>query len=168
MKKIVYYIPAATGVLLYGFLGILGSFTAISPWAWICVGILFLAGILMARGKWWGALPGVLIGIVLVLMSYISLTRIAGEVQTAQQTLSELKSEGAKLTLAYENAFNLNEVEEYATKVLGMTKLSDDRVTVLSMAREDKAEILNADASSSGGVLAAVEDFFGALVEYFE
>lgn len=70
MKKIVYYIPAATGVLLYGFLGILGSFTAISPWAWICVGILFLAGILMARGKLWGALPGVLIGIVLVLMSF--------------------------------------------------------------------------------------------------
>lgn len=71
-----YFIPAAIGVLFYGFIAI-----NVLPFAVfemdnvlgtikICLllGLLFAAAILMMKGKWWGCIGGIIFGLIFICM----------------------------------------------------------------------------------------------------
>lgn len=68
MKKILYYLPVVLGCILYIFLGVVSSFGSINPFVWIALLLLFVAGLLMSKNKWWGCIFGISIGILLICM----------------------------------------------------------------------------------------------------
>jgi cell division protein FtsL len=104
---------------------------------------------------------------VLMLLSYVRIAEISGNINTLESTLSEKQEEQTRLQVEYESVFNLTEVKAYATQVLGMTKLTDANTTVVSVEREDKAEILSNDSITGNGFLAAAKEFVSSLLEYF-
>lgn len=68
MKKVLYFLPVALGTILYVFLGIASSFDSINPCVWLVLVMLLVSGIFMNKNKWWGCVPGILIGILLIYM----------------------------------------------------------------------------------------------------
>jgi cell division protein FtsL len=104
---------------------------------------------------------------VFVLFGYVQLAEISGEMGSLNSTISTLNEENAKLKVAYESTFNLNEIEDYAVNVLGMTKLADSNVTRFDIVKADKASILSED-DSTNGILAGIESFFDTVREYFK
>lgn len=72
MKKVLYFVPAIFGLVFYSLLAVFSGFGAIHPVVWLCIAMLFLSAVLMARKKWFGCIPGILVGILLIWMSFRS------------------------------------------------------------------------------------------------
>lgn len=103
---------------------------------------------------------------VFMLMSYISLTAISEESVALERRLSELEVEQTRLLIDYESAFNMTEIEEYATSVLGMQKPRSDQVFYVDGSAPDKAEIIEEETQKSGA-LGMIDDLLESLGEYF-
>ena len=76
MKKVLYFVPAIFGLVFYCLLAVFSGFGAIHSAVWLCIAMLFLSAVLMAQKKWFGCLPGILVGVLLIWMSF----RSAGQV----------------------------------------------------------------------------------------
>lgn len=70
MKKYIYYIPAVITLLFYVFLAIASGFGSINPAVWLFVALFFVAAVLLSKNKWWGVLFGMVVGLVLIWMSF--------------------------------------------------------------------------------------------------
>lgn len=70
MKKVLYFVPAIFGIVFYCLLAVFSGFGAIHPAVWLCIAMLFVAAIFLAKGKWLGCLPGVVVGMLLIWMSF--------------------------------------------------------------------------------------------------
>ena len=68
MKYLIYSFPLLAACGFYGLVGVIGGFGAFQPIVWIMLALLLLASVLMLRGKWWGCLPGIAVGILLINM----------------------------------------------------------------------------------------------------
>ena len=99
---------------------------------------------------------------VLILMAYVELTSVTAQTAQLREELAEAVETKAQLEIKYENAFDLEQVEEYAVGTLGMVKPSEKQITVLDGIRSDKAEILS--GGGEGGILRTV---LTAVLEYF-
>ena len=53
-------------------LAVFSGFGAIHPAVWLCIGMLFVSAVLMAQKKWFCGIPGILVGIILIGMSFQS------------------------------------------------------------------------------------------------
>ncbi len=103
---------------------------------------------------------------VFMLMSYIRLTEVSEKSVDLERQLSELAVEQTRLLIDYESAFNMTEIEEYATSVLGMQKPRSDQVFYVDGSAPDKAEIIE-DETQKSGVLGMFDDLLESLGEYF-
>ena len=72
MKKVIYFTPAIFGLVFYSLLTVFSGFGAIRPTVWLCIAMLFVSAVLLAQKKWFGCIPGILVGGILILMSYQS------------------------------------------------------------------------------------------------
>lgn len=72
MKKVLYFVPAIFGLVFYCLLAVFSGFGAIHPAVWLCIAMLFLSGVLLAKNKWFGCIPGILVGIFLIWMRFQS------------------------------------------------------------------------------------------------
>lgn len=72
MRKVLYFTPAIFGLVFYSLLVVFSGFGAIHPAVWLCIAMLFLSAVLMAHKKWFGCIPGILVGILLIWMSFQS------------------------------------------------------------------------------------------------
>ena len=72
MKKVLYFAPAIFGLVFYSLLAVFSGFGAIHPAVWLCIAMLFLSAVLMARKKWFGCIPGILVGIIVIWISFQS------------------------------------------------------------------------------------------------
>lgn len=79
MKKILYFLPFILGCILYILGGMVGSFSAINPFVWVALGMLFISGFLMDKKKWWGSVLGILVGILLIYMGSQETGQIVSE-----------------------------------------------------------------------------------------
>ena len=70
MKIVVYYVPAIFGLVFYCLLAVFSGIGAIHPAVWLCIALLFASAILMAQKKWFGCIPGILVGATLICMSF--------------------------------------------------------------------------------------------------
>ena len=70
MKKVLYFVPAIFGMVFYCLLAVFSGFGAIHPAVWLCIAMLFVSAVLLAKEKWLGSIPGVLVGILLICMSF--------------------------------------------------------------------------------------------------
>ena len=104
---------------------------------------------------------------VFVMLAHVRFNEISTQTVTLQQRLEKLTEEERKLKITYEDIFDVNEVEAYATNVLGMTKPGQDQIAAVSANHQDKAVVINADADGSGAKESMVS-FLASLVAYFK
>ncbi len=104
---------------------------------------------------------------VFVLLANVRYNEIAGETVRLQERFDELTEQERKLKIAYEEAFDVNAVEQYATSVLGMTKPDESQMGTVQTTAPDKAVIVTPekeDAPISESMVA----FLASLVSYFK
>lgn len=69
MKRILYTMPAVMIWLFYGMLAILaGGVGAFQIRAWLIILLPAMAAVLLLAGRWWGSIPGMLLGGALIAM----------------------------------------------------------------------------------------------------
>ena len=115
------------------------------------------------------AMLGILVSAVLfviVIMAQIQLFDISSKTVELEGQLKELKTEQARLQIAYEGAFNLTEVERYAINNLGMQKPSADQIFYIDTSSPDRAVIMN--QSNDDGFFSRVSDFLSGIAAYFK
>lgn len=105
--------------------------------------------------------------LVFALMAQIQLTTVSEDTVVLQSRLEELQLEEAKLKIAYESAFNLTEIEDYAVNVLGMQKPRSDQIFHIDGSAPDKAVIHTGESEEGGftervaGLLAGIGELIG-------
>lgn len=72
MRKVLYFTPAIFGLVFYSLLAVFSGFGAIHPAVWLCIGMLFASAVLLAKKKWLGCITGILVGVILIWMSFQS------------------------------------------------------------------------------------------------
>ena len=72
MKKVFYFVPAIFGLVFYSLLAAFSGFGAIHAAVWICIAMLFVSAVLLTKQKWFGSIPGILVGVILIWMSFQS------------------------------------------------------------------------------------------------
>ena len=99
--------------------------------------------------------------------AFLLVTGILAQVQlfSVADGAVELEQQQAKLKIAYESAFNLAEIEEYAVSSLGMQKPKADQVYYIDTSSPDKAVVV----AQSGGesLIDRAADFLSGLGAYF-
>lgn len=124
-----------------------------------------------ARSKQ-GIAPFALIGVfaaafltVTAITAQVSVVNISGESIALQSRLAELEEEQTRLRIAYESAFNLAEIEEFATTNLGMQKPNAAQITYIDTSAPDKAVVIGGTEGDSFADRAG--DFLSGLGSYF-
>ena len=102
MKKVLYFAPAIFGLVFYSLLAVFSGFGAIHPAVWLCIALLFASAILMAKKKWFGCIPGILVGAFLICMSF----RYTGQVIDVERPL------GVVLILFYIISGHISKIEK--------------------------------------------------------
>lgn len=102
---------------------------------------------------------------VIGVMAQIQLLDISATTVELQQQLDELEAEQAKLKIAYESAFNLTEIEEYAIASLGMQKPRADQIYYIDTSSPDRAEVVA--QSDTDSFVDKVGDFISGIGAYF-
>ncbi len=72
MRTVLYFAPAIFGLVFYCLLAVFSGFGAIHLAVWLCVAMLFVSAVLLAKKKWFGCIPGILVGVILIWMSFQS------------------------------------------------------------------------------------------------
>ena len=107
--------------------------------------------------------------IVFTLMAKIQLTEVTDTSAQLEEQLSDLNTAQNRLRINYEKAFNLTEIEEYATTQLGMQRPRDEQVYYLESTVPDKAVILSGkDDENKASFVDRVFDAFSSIAEYFK
>lgn len=99
------------------------------------------------------------------IMAQIRLVDVTNSAVELNASIDQLQQEQIKLKIAYESAFNLAEIEEYAVTELGMQKASADQVVYIDTSASDKAVVHL--SSSPDSFVDKVSDFLTGFVSYF-
>ncbi len=102
---------------------------------------------------------------VCVLLANAMLTQLTDEQAQLQERYAELMEENRILTVQYEMAFNMNELEEYATVELGMVKPVASQLVMLPDYTEDRVVILDENLGRRD-FAHQIGEFFSSLLEY--
>ncbi|MBR4157473.1 MAG: cell division protein FtsL [Oscillospiraceae bacterium] len=102
--------------------------------------------------------------IVVMLLAQARLTAVCNDAVRLTNRINQLQTEQARLRIAFESAFNLTEIEDYAVSELGMQKPRNDQIFSINSRTQDKVEIFTPD--SSGSLLDRVTEFTGSVKEY--
>ena len=104
----------------------------------------------------------------LLLMSYLNLTVINDEIAKLQDEIVSLRNENVLLQTEYESRYDLNEVEEYAVKNLGMIKLERSQVEYVEIASPDTIRAVNpSENNASARLTDGFGKFFSAIFNVF-
>lgn len=103
---------------------------------------------------------------VFVLLSHVRYAEVTNETVQLQAQLTQLNEQERKLKIAYENAFDVNEVEQYATHNLGMSQPAECQIGTISVTAQDRAVV--ADTLDDGTPNESIGTFLASLVAYFK
>ena len=103
---------------------------------------------------------------VIAIMAQIQLFDISSKTVGLEAQLKELQTEQTKLQIKYEGAFNLTEIEQYATSRLGMQKPSADQIYYIDTSSPDRAVIIAQTGGS--GFFSRVSDLLSEIGAYFK
>ena len=105
--------------------------------------------------------------VLLLIMGYVQLTTISGNVAEMKNQLSALDDQHVSLLTKYEQTFDLATVKE-AAEAAGMSKPTGAQIEYVDLSGTDTAVVYQ---SGAGGVLGdiaqRIEQAFTAVVEYF-
>ena len=105
--------------------------------------------------------------VVFSLMAKIQLTEVTNTSAQLETQLTDLNVAQNRLLINYEKAFNLTEIEEYATTQLGMQRPREEQVFYLENTVPDKAVIIS-NNDSKDGFGDRVFDALSSIAEYFK
>lgn len=103
---------------------------------------------------------------ILLIMSYTELNTISDRTHTLAVQMDELKLQETKLKIDYESTFKLDEVEEYASNMLGMVKAESGQVKYLNDRAGDQAVVIS-DGGAGSGFMAKLKSLLTSVSEYF-
>ncbi len=106
--------------------------------------------------------------VVLNLLSYAMLAEISESTTAAENNIIQLREEKAKLLVEYEQAFNMNEIEQYAINVMGMTRPSASQTVEVGSVKNDKAVVFTYETESDDGIISNITHFISSLLAYFK
>ena len=100
--------------------------------------------------------------VVSIVYSQVQLTELTEEINIATQQLQEEQSLEVQMSMQASQKMNGAQVEEYAKKELGMSKISEGQVSYVNVVQQDKGTVLQ---DTDGGSwfdksLSAVESWF--------
>ncbi|NLW65874.1 MAG: cell division protein FtsL [Clostridiales bacterium] len=104
--------------------------------------------------------------LVFMLMARIQFTALSDKAVALEQQLSDLEVEQTRLLIDYESVFNMTEIEDYATSVLGMQRPRDEQIFYLNSSVPDKAVVIEG-ADDEKGPLDRLLDMLASIGEYF-
>lgn len=104
---------------------------------------------------------------VFVLLAHVKYNEVTNETVQLQSKLAALTEQERKLQIAYEDAFDVNNVEQYATNVLGMSKPDESQVRTVMSTAFDKAIVVNPENDDTN-VSESMVTFLASLVAYFK
>ena len=111
-----------------------------------------------------GGVAALAVMVLLLIMGYVQLTTISGNVAELKGELAVLDDRHVSLLTKYEQTFDMTETAEAA----GMSKPTGAQIEYVDLSGEDTAVVYQAGADGLlGGVADRVEQAFAALVEYF-
>jgi len=102
---------------------------------------------------------------VTAITAQIMLFNVSSENVALSSQITQLEEEQTKLRIAYESAFNLAEIEDYAIGTLGMQKPSAYQIYYIDTSAPDKAVVVATDGNDS--MADRVADFFSSIRAYF-
>ena len=70
MKTILCYLPSLLFLTFYLCVGFILSFEGINPLVWLLCALLLSGGYLMSKGRWWGAVTGLVTGSFYIYLSF--------------------------------------------------------------------------------------------------
>lgn len=114
------------------------------------------------------ALFGLVVAVALVVISLLArvqLNALSNECAALESSIASLESEQSKLLIAYESAFNLTEIEDYAVDTLGMGKPRSDQIYYISGDTQDRAVLLG--EGEDVGFADRVGDLISSFASYF-
>ena len=116
--------------------------------------------------------PASMVGVALAAFIFVTgilaqakLLDISSDSVKLRQELTELQEQQAKLRITYESAFNMSDIENYATRSLGMQRPQADQICYIDTSAPDKAVVVSDDESL--GFVDRVSDFLTGFGEYF-
>ena len=103
--------------------------------------------------------------VVIAILAQAQMVGISSKSVALQQELTQLEEQQAKLRIAYESAFNMAEIEDYAIHSLGMQKPRADQIYYIDTSSPDKAAVIA--SSERTGFVDRVSDRLSGFAEYF-
>ncbi len=103
--------------------------------------------------------------LVIAILAQAQMVGISSKSVELQKELSQLEEQQDKLRIAYESAFNIAEIEDYAIRSLGMQKPRADQIFYIDTSSPDKAVVIAGNRNDS--YVDRVSDFLSGIVEYF-
>lgn len=103
--------------------------------------------------------------LVVAILAQAKIVGISSKSVALQNELAQMEEQQAKLRIAYESAFNMAEIEDYAIHSLGMQKPRADQIFYIDTSSPDKAVVIA--GSESVGFVDRVSDYLSGVVEYF-
>jgi cell division protein FtsL len=103
---------------------------------------------------------------IFVLLAHVRYAEVTNETVKLQTQMTTLNEQERKLQIAYVNAFDINQVEQYATNQLGMSQPAESQIGTISVTAQDKAVV--ADTHQENVVASeSIGTFLASLVAYF-
>jgi len=109
--------------------------------------------------------------LVFTLLGYVNYTELTNETVRLEQRIEELREEERRLTVKYEETFDITSVEAYAANVLSMSKPDQSQIIELGLSAKDKAVVISDTGktrSEAGSSVGGLIQFFGTLAAYFK
>ncbi len=103
--------------------------------------------------------------LVAAILAQAQIVGLSSKSVTLHNELAQLEEEQAKLRIAYESAFNMADIEEYAIRSLGMQKPRADQIFYIDTSSPDKAVMISGGEKS--GFVDRVSDYLSGAAEYF-
>lgn len=101
-----------------------------------------------------------------VVIANVKLSEVSFQNAALETRVQQLQEDERRLLIRHEQAFDINQIELYATAVLGMTRPAEGQVgTIDATANADRVVIFEDDSSESG--IGGFTSFLKSLMEYF-
>ena len=109
--------------------------------------------------------------IVFALLGYVNYNELSTETVRLENRIEELREQERKLTVKYEETFDITSIETYAANVLSMSKPDQSQIIELGLSAKDKAVVISEPAAKqaeAGASFGGLVQFFGTLAAYFK
>ena len=104
---------------------------------------------------------------IFVLLAHVRYAEVTNETVKLQDQLVKLEAQERKLQIAYEKAFDVNQVEQYATRQLGMARPTESQIGAISVTAQDSVVVADS-AKETAAAGESMGTFLASLVAYFQ